>query len=401
MGLYCRMTGDLEIRFNGKRLDFINKSNSKLSMLLVLLMFYHGQGVSRACLTENLYDINEDVDSTNSLKALLFRLRKAMADSGIKSKEYVVYQNGLYSLADDIEFDSDILRFRKYVEKGDSLNINDAYEYYKEAIDIIGGKLLPMFASEVWVLIERTSLENTYSRVLRNLCSYYVQNGKYSRAKEMYFRGKAMFPYEDEWEIGYLDCLAHEGRFSDAVEEYERYRRLLFDNMNEYPSSILQQCYHKMLNKQVFDSMSADDVASEFELNKPLGVYRCSFEKFADNYYLLKRIMMKENINSTLLLCGIVDEDKRLISDYGTVIKQTGYVENAMINCLRKSDIITRYGVAQMLILLWATPKENAPIVIDRINTAYNLLNTDSRYHIEYIVLDDEKIGLPKSDDRV
>lgn len=394
MGIYCKMTGDFNIRINGKRVDLFNKTSYKALQLLAILLYYHDEGVSKATLIDYLYGEGLNADPFNSLKALVFRLRKQLEEADIGNHKFIVFNDGLYKFDPEIEYDSDIFQFNRLIQEASQLPEGEAIEVYTKAINSINGALLPMFSSEMWVIVAKASIEDQFSKIVRKLVNYHLTNNDSQKAKELFFRAKAMFPYEDEWELGYLNCLSKEGRYEEAQEEYERYKKALFDDMAMYPSDVLQQCYRNIIARKDFSQMHKEDVINDLVSSIPTGAYRCSFSKFAENFHLLNRVMKREGLVSTLLLAAVVDENGKLVTEFHIVNRQIGYLERALMNCLRKADVITRYNISQMLVLLWNTSEENSQMAINRINEAYDLLNLYPEYKVKYITINSDDISL-------
>lgn len=93
--------GTFELFYDGQKLNVVQDSTTKAARLLAILLLYSPKGISRDKLISWLYT-DDEADAANSLKALLFRLRKRLRDCGLPDCEYVTVQDGIYRFTDEI-----------------------------------------------------------------------------------------------------------------------------------------------------------------------------------------------------------------------------------------------------------------------------------------------------------
>ncbi|MDO4573541.1 MAG: hypothetical protein Q4C13_09235, partial [Clostridia bacterium] len=84
---------------------------------------------------------------------------------------------------------------------------------------------------------------------------------------------------------------------------------------------------------------------------------------FVDGYRVLQRIMERDGISSCLLLCSLTDAEGALLEDRARITPMAQKFAYALRCALRKSDMYTRYGGAQFLLLLWGmSPDQLMPV---------------------------------------
>ncbi|MDO4198721.1 MAG: winged helix-turn-helix domain-containing protein [Erysipelotrichaceae bacterium] len=395
MRLYCQFTGDYKVLYDGEEVEIIENITSKSGRLLAILMYVGEEGISREKLIELFYGEDKD-GALNSLKVMISRLRDQLKEAGLKSEEYISYINNRYKLSKDLDCSSDLKEFYDNCKRAAAVRSEEeALVYLNGALDKVSGLAFDGI-EDSYFNEAKEKFHSAYTDVVRRLIAYYKSVNDSNSVMQCCFKVRALYPYEDEWVLSFLEALVQTGRNREAQEEYERYKRRIFDDTLNYPGEALQQYYEMIMNTKK-DEVTTDGVLEALKSEKPTSAYRCSFGAFAGNYHLLKRIMEREKIESTLLMCSVVDENNMLVDEFESILKGIDILENSLMYSLRKSDIITRYGYAQMVTLLWKTPKDNAPVVIDRINEAFTLQNRNHNIHVEYTIIDDSSI-IPEED---
>jgi len=381
------MMGTFELSYDDKPVEFVSAASSKAGPLLMLLLYYHDEGVTRSKMIDALYG-DEDVDPVNSIKALLFRLRRQLRETGLPFDDFIVVRNNNYYFNPEIPFESDVMQLKQVASAVDhSEEGRKRDDLYGRICSLYGGQLLPAISDTMWVIVENADLEDRFTVATRHICQAYEKAHDYDKELEAYRWARSFFPFDEEWIIGSINCLLAQGKSSQALAEYEKVSNMLFDEMGVYPSEQLMDCFRKINDKMYFEFSSAKDVSKILSGPSKAGAYYCSFPTFSDSYRVLKRIMDREKVCSCLVLCTIVDRDGKPVGDKEAITRQLQYLRIGIDQTLRASDMVTRYSPTQILIMLYAAPKDNAHIAIDRIEAAYRQVNTDKGCHVEYTII--------------
>ena len=138
----ARMLGNVEISYQGKPFTIERNNTTQVNQLFQMLLYYPN-GLAREQVMYNLFH-NEDIaDESNSLRALVFRLRKALPNVGLPDEDYVHVKRGTYRISPNVQVDCDAIEFENVAKK--ALVAEDTKEQQKlleEACEIYGGDFL-------------------------------------------------------------------------------------------------------------------------------------------------------------------------------------------------------------------------------------------------------------------
>ncbi len=378
-----------ELSYGGHALSVMQDSASKSASLLAILLLHVDEGVSRDKLIAWLYP-DGDADASNSLKALLFRLRKHLRASGLPECEYVTVRDGVYCFTKEIPVASDVGTIHALHERARHAEDADARAALcEEMVDLYRGEMLPLLSTELWVVIENAALTDEIIDAAKTLSAYYQQRRDYERAYAMHKRMSEFMPFDEQWHVGRINSLISLGRYQQAMDEYESVTGMLFDELGVFPSERLMDCARTISSNIMLPVAAASDVNDSLSEPHSSGAYYCSYPSFVDSYRVLRRIMERTGMEATLVLCTVADGEERALTDRDLLVPAIQRLTVALGRTLRKSDMFTRYSTSQMLVMLWDCPQENASISIERINRAfYESAGENKRaVHVTYAVL--------------
>ena len=75
--IYIQMLGGFSMTYQGQPLLLGKSLSSKMLHLLMLLIYSRGEGIRRTRLLEQLYGDSDIEQAANSLRAMIFRLRRS------------------------------------------------------------------------------------------------------------------------------------------------------------------------------------------------------------------------------------------------------------------------------------------------------------------------------------
>ena len=381
-----------ELRYGERALHIVQDSTTKSAMLLAILLYHAREGIAREKLQELLYGDGEQ-DAANSLKALVFRTRKRLGEIGLPEMEYILFQDGRYCFTQEMPVESDVGQLERLYAQAGAAHGAEKTLLLEQVCKAYRGELLPKLSTEMWVALENARLTDLYADAVRLLTGIYFEERAYEKAHALNQQAARFFPFEEEWYVAAINSLIRLGRNQQALDEYEAVTSLLFDEMGVYPSERLMNCARAISGKVLFSTTAASDVDVALKENGAEGAYYCSYPSFVDSYRILRRIMTRDGIRSSLVLCSIVDGDGRPVEDKRVLTPAIQRLRIALSQALRRSDMYTRYSGSQMLAMLWEAPPEKAEIGIRRINDAY--LGQGGVCTIQYTVLSGDEPPRP------
>ena len=389
--LHVKFMSGFELTYGQQSMGLAKEMSSKARQLLAALLYFNQTGVPREKLIANLYQ-NEDLDTGNSFKALVFRLRRKLVQCGMPEGEYIVVKDGLYRFGDVVTVEADTDIFRAAIAEADEAEgEKERAAAYMRACDAYGGEFLPLSSEQPWVVFVNAELMDDYTAAARWLLRYDDRRRDYEGICTLCKRVSTFFPFDEEWYIARLNALIDLGKFRQAMDEYEAIASMLFDEMGVYPSEQLMDCARAVSSKVTFPLSAGEDVNRALQDAQSTGAYYCSYPGFADSYHVLKRIMDRDGIPSCLLLCTLTDAKNRPLEDRERITPAIQMLRLALGSTLRKSDMYTRYSSAQMLVMLWGTGQENVSLIIDRVNALLQAEGMPSAARVTFTVLAGEE----------
>lgn len=113
-------------------------------------------------------------------------------------------------------------------------------------------------------------------------------------------------------------------------------------------------------------------------LLKP-GATSCEYLEFVDIYQFMMRVFAREGISSQLLLLTLVGPQGAELESSGMLEGARSSLESAIQKTIRCSDLYTRYGSDQFLVLLASTEQQGGEEARERIQERYCAINPGIR----------------------
>ena len=221
--IYIQMLGGFSMTYQGQPLLLGKSLSSKMLHLLMLLIYSRGEGIRRTRLLEQLYGDSDIEQAANSLRAMIFRLRKSLVAAGLPDGEYISTKGGIYMwAAEHVDVELDVEVFQKQVmaalEEKDPLK---EVELLEEACRIYKGEFLPLMIADEWVASANWKYQELYFKVLRELSRLLKKQNRYAELLPYCEQALSRYPYE-EWQLVKLECLTAMKEYKLAVEYYEQ-----------------------------------------------------------------------------------------------------------------------------------------------------------------------------------
>ena len=107
-------------------------------------------------------------------------------------------------------------------------------------------------------------------------------------------------------------------------------------------------------------------------------------------YRMVRRMIERGGQSVYLMLCMVVDRSGRSIEDKEILKGLTERLQDAVLQSVRRSDAVSRYGGGQYLVLLVNTTLENCTIVQERISERFAVgwQRTEVQYYVNSVICD-------------
>jgi DNA-binding SARP family transcriptional activator len=154
---------------------------SRSLSLLKYLMLNHKQTIPREVLMDVFWPDAEPVTARNNLNVAIHAIRRALR-TGI-DLPVILYRDGAYSVAPDLQVWLDVEEFERLVSAGqrlESRNQSAAVSEYEAAISLYQGDFLQENPYEGWTALTRESLRMAYLNALDSLSRIYFSQERYA-----------------------------------------------------------------------------------------------------------------------------------------------------------------------------------------------------------------------------
>lgn len=384
--LYIRMLGGLKMTYGGKPFLMGKSFSSKMLHLLLILVCSREEGISREDLMERLYmDCNLE-QASNSLRAVLYRLRKNLMASGLPKGDYITTKGGIYRWqADHIQVVTDAEEFQeKAIAALKETEDHKKLVLLEDACQTYSGEFLAMMTVEEWVFSANRKYQELYFTCLRELTYRLMERKQYQRLLTHCEQALIKYPYE-EWQLVKLDCLIALKEYRPALRYYEQ---LAADCRNEFgavPSEEMIYRYQSVKNKIRIEKSNIDDILSSLQPDGGIsGATLCDYMTFIEIYRYIIWVMEREEIKAYLVLFTVVDRDGVPLEHSELLNETRRNLEAAINSAIRKSDLYTHYGKNQFLILIVDTDKKGCENVCVRIKSSFQSINKRKKVTIYY-----------------
>ncbi len=209
------------------------------------VMFYVAdhQQIDRDVLVENFWPHHPPGRQTANLHMAVYALRRALG------KDVVQLDGTVYGVNPEIAVEYDVGRFERAADIADGLPRGDPRRFFAltEAINAYAGTFLPEFTSD-WVIERRRGLELRYLDLLATHAEEALVRDQPQRAVGTLRRALEIDPYRDDLNRQFMEVLGRLGRRSEIVAHYQRYVRLMADELGLDPSPQMREIYDRLIS---------------------------------------------------------------------------------------------------------------------------------------------------------
>lgn len=383
--LKVKMFGTFTMEYQGQMVSVERNERTRTNQLLQCLIC-NPNGIEREKLWRAMFEHENVTDPSNSLRALLFRLRKCLKEQGIPGDEYVHIRKRTYFFEPDCPIECDVYQFEQAIESADNAtDDNERLHFLETACELYTGEFLPGLGAAEWAVVLNIKYKKMYSNCVKELCEEYRKRKEYKNMLAISEKAASVYPF-DGWQCYQMEALIALNCSKEAILLYENTEKLLFEELGvALPQRMIDMMGE--LGKQVRNKTNLmDDVLSQLneagEEQELQGAYECTYLKFLECYHLISRMIERTGQSAWLILYTVTD-GKGYALNAGERLEQLQ--EDLCISIrktLRKGDMYTRYSDNQYLILLLELKQEDCKKVVERINT--NLKNVNQQKYYTY-----------------
>lgn len=345
-----------EIIFSGEN-SYLNKR----WQLFLYLLFNRGKKIRDKKLIK-LLNLEENVSPHQSLRALVYRLRK---DLDLKNSNFIINQKGGYLFNSESRYWLDCQYFSGMIKRAKSVKEKKrAVELYREAISLYKGSFLNnQQLKDIKFKQLQKKYQELYKEAVLKLGKILAAEQNHKEAVDLYEKAIQLNPLNIDFYTALINSYKELGRPDLALMKTEEALLYLKNTNLPVPDK---------LNLEIGNFFKNDiqkDPQSILENNKLCrgDVFECGPMTFASVYSLEKRRSRRQDKNIFLVhikINGTTAADK--LSKAEKILRRT------INRSLRRNDIMTRWKTRYYLVLFVDIKTSAVDKILKRIQNIYN-----------------------------
>ena len=394
--LYVKTFGGFHVRYNGVEIAEGDQRGNQGKMLLQLMLHYKNNGVSRDLMKSTLFEDRDIDDVSHAIRNLLYNTRKRMKELGFPDGEYINQKKGVYYWTGDIDVVEDADEFEKlFAQANEEQDRKKKVDLYQKCIMLYSGRFLAGEDSVVWVFREAERYRQIFHECVNFVCDYMAEIHRYKTILRIGEYAVSVDPFA-EWEVRVLEGMTGSGMYSEAEQYYDdtvdAYITEYGNKSNEYVRDLI-----KKLGAYLFyQNDTIDDIQAKLRNDDESARhgYYCPLPVFQELYRTVERTMERAGEKIFLMLCTIVDSKGNPMREGPKLDELSERLKTAIIQSVRRTDTITKYGKGQYLVLLINTTRENCQVVEKHINSNYiqRRQRTGVTYSVNGIIIQSKEL---------
>lgn len=369
--LSVRMFGGFALDWEGKAATGNTKSGeSQFAYLLQLVLHYREKGVNRELLEQVLFGERDIDDVHHATRSVVYNANRKLKAMGLPDARCIQQRKGVCHWTDAVPVQEDAAEFEwlagaaeKEEEPGRRL------ELYLEACQCYKGEFLPAQTGVLWVAREARRYREMFCRCVEAAAVLLKEKQDFEGMKELGVYAAAVSPLSN-WETVTMEALVALGRYTEARKLYDDTVDLYFREQGLRPSPRMMELFHRLGEQMEHRYAGLDDIQEKLSEEDGVGAggYLCSYPVFQGVYRMVRRMMERGGQSVYLMLCMVVDGKGNTLEEGPLLDELTRKLGKAVLQSVRRSDAVSRYGNGQYLVLLVNTTRENCAVIQKRIN---------------------------------
>jgi DNA-binding SARP family transcriptional activator len=225
------------VRRNGKILDAL----TPLAKELLFCIADH-QRIDRDVLVEIFWPGQLPGRQTSNLHTAVYALRRAIG------RETILSEGSVYHFNPESSLKYDVNRFERAAAIAEGLPPGDPRKLFAltEAINSYSGPFLDEYDTQ-WVVERRRGLEMRFLDIATEYAKEALLRDQPTRAVNTLRQALKIDPFRDDLNLSILEALGRLGRRGEIISHYQRYVRLLADELGLDPPEEVREAYTRAI----------------------------------------------------------------------------------------------------------------------------------------------------------
>ena len=384
--LRVRMFGGFSIQYGGTEISDKRQGESQFGLLMQLLLHYGQSGVSRSLMKSVLFEDRDIEDVSHSIRNIIYNAKRRLKSAGLPDGTLITQQDGVYFWTDEVPVLEDARAFEQaYRVAAEETDKEAQIVRLWDACHLYGGPFLGGYEGIPWALQEQNRYRELFRECMERTADLLREGDKYKLLLELSQYAASVDPFR-EWEVLTMESLVALARYDDAERYFDTAVDTYVAEFGNRSHEAVREISRSLSDELKYRHESIDRIQEKLTNEEKIGGrgYYVSYPVFVELYRNVERIMERAGEYIFLMLCTVVDSKGNPMREGPKLDELSGRLKTAVIQSVRHSDTVTRYGKGQFLVLLFNTTRENCSIIENRINN--NFLIGKQRTGVEYAV---------------
>lgn len=361
MQVQINLFGGLEVLADGKPVLEQLRQSRKTDLFLEYLILRRGRPVPHEELLAALWSDRESRNPATALRTLLHRYRRIVQAEGLVPLEHsVLTMRGYYQWNAEMEHCTvDVYAFEKLAQEARELPVGDEKRIplYRRMIALYRGPLL-LTAAQSWIVPRSVYYHDLYTECVYGLIDLLKAREAFDEIVALCRQVAEVEQFDGRLQAELMLALARTDAGAQTAAA----------GTEALPQETLRTVYDTVLRAE--HSVQADFEALQLTLDQPdSGAYACEFPVFQGIYQLQRKL--SKHAATAVLLCLLTltgPEGEQQGEAFETEMQR---LYEVAAGTLRRGDILSRYGTAEIAALLPVGSYEAGRQAVERVCRAF------------------------------
>jgi DNA-binding SARP family transcriptional activator len=365
------MLGEFSLQYGNVVLTDEVSRIKKVWMLIEYLLVNRAGSVPQDKLIEILWADEDSDNPIGALKNLVYRARMTLKklDETI-GPDLIQYTSNAYAWNNSIPVTVDAEEFETIGKQAAAqADAKLKTDLYLRATELYGGAFLPKSTYSDWVVFRSTHYAGLYNEYVLHAAEGLAEQERREELITLCERAITFDPFEERVHRYLIQAYADVGRSDRALAHYQDVADLFYKEFGVNLSDETRQ-QHKRLTEECHqletDLSVVRDQLKEVNIHSK-GAYFCSdYDVFQNIYRVQARMLERTGLSIHLAMITAIDREGQMPSMM-TLQQMMPILIDCATKGLRQGDIVWRYSLSQLVMMLPMTTYESSLSVVGRL----------------------------------
>ena len=365
--VYC--LGSFKVIQPGESAAVEVASTHKAWMLFKFLVAQKGAPIPTQSILDVFWPNRKNPQDTAALRTALSRLKTMLCPSktGQRYSDAVIFRKETCRLNINIPIFIDIVEFERQCALAYQVGLKDrraGVNLYLDALELYQGDFLAEDLYLEWAGLPREHYRRLYLDSTKEAAAWLIDLNEYQTARRILEQGLAKDPYLEELHYLLLQVFVKQGEIKAALKHYSYCTNLLYKELGAKPSEGLKRIY-QMIREQTITGFNyanlKDELAQQAQFAGPMF---CDPDQFWSFLLFERRRMIRYKGETGLVILKLKVGNP---NDGEPRPKVREFLEQALRQCLRSSDLVCYLSGDQLAMLLPGTGLHGSSVAVEHI----------------------------------